>query len=112
MSPLNLLFDNGLGLSAPQASPTEAREGAPMKRIALIAILVLTFAVALVLVIGTAGDQEIASIDIRRPTTILSLVASRLHAIPSYVRELIDGATAGFRETIGKHESPKKSLER
>jgi len=25
---------------------------------------------------------------------------------------LIDGATAGFRETIGKHESPKKSLER
>ena len=83
-----------------------------MKRIALIAILVLTFAVALVLVIGTAGDQEIASVDIRRPTTILSLVASRLHAIPSYVRELIDGATAGFRETIGKHESPKKSLER
>jgi len=81
-----------------------------MKRIALIAILVLTLAVGLV--IGTAGDQEIASVDIRRPTTILSLVAGRLHAVPSYVRELIDGATAGFRETIGKHESPKKSLER
>ena len=83
-----------------------------MKRIALIAILVLTLAVGLVLVIGTAGDQEIASVDIRRPTTVLSLVAGRLHAVPSYVRELIDGATAGFRETIGKHENPKKSLER
>jgi hypothetical protein len=83
-----------------------------MKRIALTAILVLTLAVGLVVVIGTAGDQELASVDFRHPTTILSLVASRLRAAPSYARELIDSATAGFRQTVGKHESPKKSLER
>ena len=101
-----------LGLSAPQASPIEAREGTHLERFVLITIMVLTIAVGLCLVIGTAGDDELASFDIRHPSTILSLVASRLHAVPSYVRELMDGATAGFRETIGKHERPKKSLER
>jgi hypothetical protein len=74
--------------------------------------VVLALAVGLYLLIATAGDRELASVDMNHPTTILSLVASRLHAVPSYVSGLIDGATAGFRETVGKHESPKKSLER
>ena len=83
-----------------------------MKRIGLVNIIAVALAVGLCLLIATAGDRELASVDIRHPTTILSLVASRLHAVPSYVRELMDGATAGFRETIGKHERPKRSLER
>ena len=82
-----------------------------MKRIGPINTILLALAVGLCLLIATAGDREFASVDIHHPTTILSLVASRLPAVPSYVGRLIDDATAGFRETIGKHESPKKSLE-
>jgi len=83
-----------------------------MKRIGLVNIIALALAVGLCLLIATAGDRELASVDIRHPTTILSLVASRLHAVPSYVGELIDRATTGFRETIRQHESPKESLAR
>jgi hypothetical protein len=83
-----------------------------MTHIGLVKIIVLALVVGLCLLIATAGDRELGSVDVHHPTTILSLVANRLHAVPSYVRELIDGSTAGFRETIGKHESPKRSLER
>jgi hypothetical protein len=72
----------------------------------------LALAVALGLLIATAGDHELASVDIRHPTTILAVIAGRLHAVRSYVGELIEDATAGFRETVGKHERPKTSLER
>jgi hypothetical protein len=99
-------------LSASQASPAKAWEGARMKRIGLIKILALALAVGLCLLIGTAGERERASVNISHPTTIFSLVASRLRAVPPYVRKLIDDATAGFRETIQKHEGPKKSLQR
>ena len=83
-----------------------------MRRMGFIGTIGLALAVALGLLIATAGDHELASVDIRHPTTILAAVAGRLHAVRSYVGELIDGATAGFRETVGKHERPKTSLER
>ena len=83
-----------------------------MKHIGPITIIVLALAVGVSLLLATADDREFASVDIHHPSTILSLVAARLRAVPSYVGELIDDATGGFRETIGKHESPKKSLER
>ena len=86
-----------------------------MKRLGLLKTLVLALAVGLGLLIATAGDHELASVDLHHPTTILSLVASRLHAIQAYVldvrvRDRIDTATAGFRETVRKHEGPKQSL--
>ena len=83
-----------------------------MTGLGLVTAFVLALAVPLGLLMATAGDHELASVDIRHPTTILVVIAGRLHAVPSYVRELIDGATAGFRETVGKHERPKTSLER
>ncbi len=83
-----------------------------MKRIGLFKAIFVAFLLALGLLIVTADRRERASVDLLRPTTILRLVASRLHALHTYVGELIDGGTAGFRETVQKHESPKKSLER
>ena len=83
-----------------------------MTRLGLVTTVVLALAVALGLLMATAGDHGLASVDIRHPTTILAVIAGRLHAVPSYVGELTDGATAGFRETVGKHERPKQSLER
>ena len=83
-----------------------------MRRMGFIGTIGLALAVALGLLIATAGDHELASVDIRHPTTILAVIAGRLHAVRSYVGELTDGATAGFRETVGKHERPKQSLER
>ena len=58
---------------------------------------------------ATADDAEIASLDPYHPATFLPLVASRLHAVQSYLRnfrvsELIDAASGGFRERI-RHES-------
>jgi len=83
-----------------------------MRRMGFIGTIGLALAVALGLLIATAGDHELASVDIRHPTTILAVIAGRLHAVRSYVGELIEDATAGFRETVGKHERPKTSLER
>ena len=87
-----------------------------MKRIGLLKMIVLALAVGLGLLIATAGDHEFASVDLRHPTTILSLVTSRLHAVQAYVRDVrvrdrIDTATAGLRETVRKHEGPKQSLD-
>ena len=83
-----------------------------MRRMGFIGTIGLALAVALGLLIATAGDHELASVDIRHPTAILAVIAGRLHAVRSYVGELIEDATAGFRETVGKHERPKTSLER
>jgi hypothetical protein len=80
-----------------------------MTHLGLIGKIVLALAlVGLGLLIATADDREVASLDPYHPATLLPLVASRLHAVQSYVHDLSDAATAGFRETIQKHESPKK----
>ena len=76
----------------------------------LIGKIVLALAFGLCLLIATADDPEIVSLDPYHPTTLLPLVASRLHAVQSYVRDfrvsdLLDTATAGVRESI-RHESP------
>jgi hypothetical protein len=88
-----------------------------MKRLGLISTIGLALAGGLGLLLATADDQELASVDLRHPTTLLAVVTSRLHALQSYVRDFrvsdrIDAATAGFRETVQKHESPKQPLER
>ena len=84
-----------------------------MQRIGLVMIIVLALAGGICLLIATADDSEIASLEPHHPTTDLPLVASRLHAAQSYVRnfrasDLIAAATAGFRERI-RHESPAES---
>jgi hypothetical protein len=83
-----------------------------MKRLGLIGTIGLALAGGLGLLLATADDQELASVDLRHPTTLLAVVASRLHAVPSYVGALMEGATAGFRATVQQHERPKTSLER
>ena len=83
-----------------------------MKRFGIVNTFVLAFLVGLGLLIVTANDRERASVNLLRPTTLVSFVASRLHAVQSYVSELIDDGSAGFRQTVQKHEAPKKSLER
>jgi hypothetical protein len=96
-----------------QASDGVARQGSRMRSVRLIGWSVLAFAVGLCLVIATADDAEIASLDPHHPATYLPLVASRWHTVQSYVRDfrasdLIDTATAGFRERI-RRESPIES---
>ena len=83
-----------------------------MMHLGLIKIVAVALVVGVCLLIATATDRELASVDMGHPATILSLVATRLHAVQSYVGKQLDRFTAGFRETIGKHENPKKSLER
>ena len=84
-----------------------------MQRIGLVMIIVLALAGGICLLIATADDSEIASLDAHHPATYLSLVVSRLHAAQSYVRDfrvsdLIAAATAGFRERI-RRESATES---
>jgi hypothetical protein len=80
-----------------------------MKRIGL---LFLALAVGVGLLIVTASPRERGAVDLLRPSTLLSFVANRLHAVQPYVNKQIDAFTAAFRETVGKHENPKKSLGR
>ena len=84
-----------------------------MRYVRLIGSIVLVLASGLCLLIATADDSEIASLDPHHPATYLPLVASRWHTVQSYVRDfrasdLIAAATAGFRERI-RHESPAES---
>ena len=84
-----------------------------MQRIGLVMIIVLALAGGLCLLIATADDSEIASLDPYHPATLLPLVASRLHAVHAYVRDVrasdwIAAATAGFRERL-RHENPPGS---
>ncbi len=83
-----------------------------MKPIGLVMIMVLALAGGLCLLVATTDDRELASLDLHHPTTILPVVASRLHAVPSSMSDLVDGATAGFRATVRKHEGPTQALER
>ncbi len=84
-----------------------------MRYVRLLGGLVLALAFGLCLLIATADDAEIASLDLHHPATYLPLVANRWHTVQSYVRDfrvsdLIDTATAGFGERI-RHESPPGS---
>lgn len=88
-----------------------------MKHVGLIKAMVLAILFGLGLLIATADHRQLASVDLRRPTTILPLVAERLHDVYASVRgfrvrDQVDMATAGFRETVGKHERPKEALDR
>jgi len=85
-----------------------------MKFIGLIGKIALALAFGLGVLVATADNSEVASLDPYHPATLLPFVANRLHTVQSYVRsfrvsDLIDAATAGFRERI-RHESPKESL--
>jgi hypothetical protein len=85
-----------------------------MRYVRLIGKIILALAVGLGLLIATMDESEVASLDPYHPATLLPLVASRLHAVQSFVRDfrasdLIDAATADFRERI-RHENPKESL--
>jgi hypothetical protein len=84
-----------------------------MKYVGVIGRIVLALAFGLCLLIATAEDPEIVSLDLYHPATLLSLVGNRLHAVQAYVRDfrvsdLIDAATAGFHEGL-RHESPPPS---
>ena len=84
-----------------------------MRYVRLIGGIVLVLAFGLCLLIATADDAEIASLDPHHPATYLPLVASRWHTVQSYVRDLrvrdvLAAATAGFRERI-RRESPSES---
>ena len=75
----------------------------------ILTVCVLTLAVGVGVLLVTASPRERASINLRHPNTLLSFVANRLHAVP-YVNTQIDGFTSSFRQTVQKHEGPKKSL--
>jgi hypothetical protein len=84
-----------------------------MKYVALIGKMVLALAVGLCLLIATAEDPEIVALDLAHPTTLLSLVASRLYAVQAYVRDVqvsdvLATATAGFRERI-RRDTPTQA---
>jgi hypothetical protein len=81
-----------------------------MKYVGLVGKIVLALAFGLGLLIATADDPEVASLDPTRPATLLPLITNRVRAVRSYVRDfrasdLIDAATAGLREHL-RHERP------
>ena len=85
-----------------------------MPYVGLIGKIVLALAFGLSLLIATADDTEIASIDPAHPATRLPLVASRLHAFQAYVcnlraSDVIAAATAGFRERLRRENPPESS---
>ena len=86
-----------------------------MRYVRLIGWSVLALAVGLCLLIATADDAEIASLDPYHPATYLPLVASRVHAVQAYVRDfrasdsdVVAAAIAALRERI-RRESPMES---
>jgi len=83
-----------------------------MQYVGLIGEIVLALAFGLSLLIATADDTEIASLDPAHAATLLPLVASRLHAFQAYVCDLrasdvIAAATAGFREHLRHERQPE-----
>ena len=83
-----------------------------MRYVSLVGRIALALAFGLGLLIATA-DDFLEPFDPYRTATLFSIVASHLHAVQSYVRdfrvsELLDAATAGFRERI-RHESATPS---
>ena len=83
-----------------------------MRRFGVLNVMILALAAALGLLIATADRRERESVDLLRPTTILSFVGKRLHALQSYIGVRIDDGTSAFRATVQKHEAPKKALDR
>lgn len=57
-----------------------------MKRASLIPVIIIALIAGFGLLVATASDAEVASIDIFRPATFLSFLNSRLDAAISYVR--------------------------
>ena len=81
-----------------------------MKYVGLIGKIVLALTCGLGLLIATADDSEIASLDPFHPATLLPLLTTRLHAVQAYVRDFqasdfLAAATAGFRARI-RREGP------
>jgi len=84
-----------------------------MRYVRLIGWGVVALTVGFCLLVATADDAEIGSLDPYHPATFLPLVASRVHAVPAFVRDfqasdVLAAATAGFRERI-RRESPMAS---
>jgi hypothetical protein len=80
-----------------------------MTYVRLLGKTVLALAFVLGLLIATADDPEIVSLDPAHPATLLPLVTSRLRAVQSYVRDVLASdflatVTAGFH-TRTRHEN-------
>jgi hypothetical protein len=83
-----------------------------MRYVILVCLLGLAIAFDLAVFIATT-DDAFESFDPYHPATLLPIVASRLHALRSQVRELdvhalLDALAAPYRETI-RHERPTPS---
>jgi len=81
-----------------------------MRHVRLIGWSVVALAVGLCLLIATADDAEISSLDLYHPATLLQLVTGRVRAVQAYVRDFrasdfIAAATAGFRERIRRESA-------
>jgi len=86
-----------------------------MKALGRIGKLVLALIFGLSLLIATADDAEISSLDLYHPATLLQLVTGRVRAVQAYVRDfrasdsdVVAAAIAAFRERI-RRESPMES---
>jgi hypothetical protein len=84
-----------------------------MTYVRLLGKTVLALAFALGLLIATADDHEIVSLDPAHPATLLPLVTSRLRAVQSYVRDVwasdfLATVTAGFHKRT-RHENTTPS---
>jgi hypothetical protein len=86
-----------------------------MTYVRLLGKTVLALAFALGLLIATADDPEIVSLDPAHPATLLPLVTSRLRAVHSYVRDVwtsdfLANLTAGFdKHTRHENATPSQS---
>ena len=83
-----------------------------MRDVRLVYVIALALFCALVVLVATSDDSR-ESFDLHHPATLLSIAAKRLHTLRSqvrelHVRELLDAATAPFREGI-RHASPTQS---
>ncbi len=72
--------------------------------------IVLALAVGIGLLIATASESEVASLDPYHPATLLPLVSNRVDTVTSYVRnfsarELM--VAAGLRERIPPESAPQ-----
>jgi hypothetical protein len=86
-----------------------------MTCVRLLGKTVLALAFGLGLLIATADDPEIVSLDPAHPATLLPLVTSRLRAVQSYVRDVwasdfLATVTVGFRKrTLHENATPSPS---
>ena len=83
-----------------------------MRYVRLVYVIALAIFCGVSVLIATA-DDSLESLDPYHPATLLSIAAKRLHTLRSQVRELharelLDAATAPFREGI-RHASPTQS---